>query len=88
MRIGSLFEKYQKNLKPPQRTIEKACQEVIVEMLNITIGVEQIKYTTTTKTLYIQVPGVLKSEIKMSAKEILERLKERLGASGTPTTLI
>lgn len=88
VKVGSLFEKYQKNLKPPQRTVEKACQETILEVLNITIATEQITYTVSTRTVYVQVPSILKNEIKMNANEILTALRERLGVQGTPTTLL
>jgi hypothetical protein len=81
IKIGSLFEKYQKTLKPPQKTIEKACREVIFELTNITLTPEQVRYTVSTKTIYIQAPSILKNELKLRSQEILEALQKQLRGS-------
>ena len=88
IKLGALFEKYTRTLRAPQKTVEKAACEVISSITNLSIAVEQIKYTVSTQTLYISAPALIKSELKMRQGEILQTLKERLGAEGSPKQLL
>ena len=82
--IGDLFAKYRLTFTAPQATVEKACVEVIKKVTGFTISIDQVTYTVSTKTLSIQVPSVLKSELRFYDKEVLQELKNTLGSSGNP----
>lgn len=76
--IGDLFTKYQNTLKPPQSAVIKefvcACEEVS----GYKIKEEQCSYTVSTKTIYLTVPSLLKTELLLQKNNILEELKNRL----------
>lgn len=86
--IGNLLLKYKKNLKPPQASVEKECIEVIKEVTNFLLKADQVEYTVSNKTLYLQIPSLLKSELKPQYPNILLALKNRLGAAHSPTTIL
>ncbi len=85
--MGDLFESYRKRLKPPQATVERECAIAIKEVTTFDISAEAISYTVATKTVSIQVPSVMKSEIFLHKKAILNVLKERLGSSAPEALL-
>jgi hypothetical protein len=78
VKVGSLFEKYAKTLKPPQRSVEKMACEVIEAIVGCVLTSEQVSYTVSTRTLYVKAPALLRSEIKLHSNEILEVLRDRL----------
>lgn len=82
--IGDLFERYKKHFKAPQASVEKACSESIFKVTNFEVKKESIKYTVSTKTISLNLPSVLKSEIKFKHKEILSDLEETLGKEECP----
>ena len=73
-RVGDLFEKYRLKIKAPQASVEKACVEVVKEVTGFDIKPDQVTYTVSTETLSLQVPSVLKSELRFYNKEILKKL--------------
>ena len=79
--IGSLFERYQKLLKPPQSSVEKIVIQVIKEKFNFDIEHNKCSYNLSTKTVYLKIPSILKTEIFFKKQELLQTLKERLGES-------
>ena len=86
--IGSLFEKYKKNIKPPQASIEKVCIEVIQEVAGFTLESTALTYTPATKTLSIKAPSIVKQEIKLHSGEILKKLSIKLGSKGVPKIIL
>jgi len=86
--IGSLFDKYKKKLKAPQKTIIKTFQEVIDDLFSFKIKSNQCSYTPSNKTLMINVGGPLKSEILLKKKEILVHMRGRLGEKSAPKEII
>ncbi len=86
--ITDLFEKYKRTLKPPQGIVTDAFIEVIHDLLGLLIRKEQVKYTPSQKTLYVNVSGPLKTEIKLREGEVLTHLKGRLGAAHAPTKIL
>lgn len=88
VRLGSLFEKYQKTLRAPQGVVVDTCIEIIAEDFNITLTKTQCAYKTNTKTLSFNVPGVLKTELLLKKQHILHRLKDRLGAQNAPKEIM
>ena len=74
--ISSYLEKF-KRLEPPGDSAKKASQQVIFE----TIGVKIDKKDMTVKdgVLFLSVPSIVKNEVYMNKRGILEKVKEILG---------
>jgi len=85
--IGDLFLKYRQRFKAPQATVEKEFVLVIKEVSGFDITFEQVEYTVTTRTIYLKVPSVLKSELKFHHQAIFKLLNERLGAATAPKNI-
>ena len=83
-KVGDLFEKYRTRFKAPQATVEKACVKAIKEESGFDVTVEQISYTVSTRTISLQVPSLLKSELKFHYSSILKHLERELGKEGCP----
>lgn len=82
--IGDLFERYRTRIKAPQASVEKECAAVITKVTGFTVSVEQINYTVSTRTISLQVPSILKSELRFKQQQILQELENRLGKDGCP----
>ena len=85
--IGSLFEKYKKNLRPPQASVEQEAAVVIQELTSIPVRVEQLSYTLGTRVLTLQTPSVVRSEVLKQKEAILKELQYRLGKKHGPKDL-
>lgn len=88
VKVADLFEKYRKTLTAPQGVVVTAFQEVIFDLLGVRIEKEQCNYQVGSKTLSVQVPGMIKSEIKLQKKLILQKMAEKLGAKSAPTEIL
>lgn len=87
-RVGDLFDKYRARIKAPQATVEKASVQVIKELTGFSVTVEQVTYTVSTRTLSLQVPSVLKTELRFKQQEILVALEQQLGKDGCPRVIL
>lgn len=85
--IGDLFARYKLTFIAPQATVEKACVEVIKKVTGFTIAPEQVTYKVNTKTISIQVPSILKSELRFHHETVLQELKKTLGSKGNPESI-
>lgn len=86
--IKDLFSKYKNTLIAPQQSVEIEALRVVGELMGLSLDESQVKYTVSTRTLCFQVSGIIKQEIKIKQKEILEELKKRLGAKNSPNHLL
>lgn len=86
--ITSLFDKYKKTLKAPQKVVVETFIEVVEDLVGVTVRTESVRYSVATKTLSVQVSGPLKTEIKLREKEILTHIRGRLGAGSAPVTIV
>lgn len=86
--IGDLFERYRTRIKAPQASVEKVCVEVIKDVTGYTVTIKQVTYTVATRTLSIQVPSVLKTELKFHYATILQTLEKRLGTTTSPKVIL
>jgi hypothetical protein len=77
--ISELFARYKDRIKAPQASVEKECVAVISEVTGLSVTVEQVTYTVSTKTLSLRVPSILKNELRLRQQDILCELKNRLG---------
>lgn len=87
-KIGELFEKYQRSLIAPQKTVIKTFIEVVYEVLEFEVAYDSVSYTPHTKTLSLRSKGPLKSEVMLHKDEILTHMKGRLGPKNAPTTIL
>lgn len=87
-KLGDLFDKYRLRFKAPQATVEKECIKVIKEITDYNISLNQVNYNVTTKSIYLQVPSVLKTELKFKHPLILQSLRNNLGVEGAPKNIL
>lgn len=85
--IGSLFDKYKKTLRPPQRSVEKKALEVINQEFQFHLTEANLSYNPKTKTLKLNVPSVVRTEVMRQKSRVLVRLKTVLGEY-SPTELL
>lgn len=86
--VRDLFEKYRKTLQAPQKTVEIESIRVIGEIVGIKLNESQIKYTVTSRTLVLNVPSLIKQEVKFHHEAILKELKNRLGVKSSPQCIL
>lgn len=82
--LSDLFSVYKQRLRPPQASVEQAAFLIITDVTGLPVPRESIVYTPTTRTLSIQVPSILKSEITFHFDAIQKRLQTELGVSFAP----
>ncbi len=87
-KVGDLFAKYRTRFKAPQATVEKVCVQAIKEECGFDVSVEQVSYTVSTRTISLQVPSILKTELKFHYSPILKHLERELGKDGCPKLII
>jgi hypothetical protein len=87
-KINIFFETYKKKLRPPQKTVVRTFQEVVKDLLGVTISENSCSYTVSTKTLTITTNGPTKTEILLRKKEILDHIKGRIGEKGAPEEIL
>ncbi len=86
--VRDLFSKYKNTLIAPQKTVELETVRVVGEMFGIKLKEESVTYTVSTRTVYIQVSGMIKQEIKINSPVIIGELKKRLGNKNAPETIL
>ncbi len=87
-KLSDLFVKYQNTLKAPQGSVVKEFCEVVEDILDITVNKDEVSFNTANKTIVLKCSGVIKSEIKLHKKEVMNHLKGRLGVSSAPKEII
>jgi len=87
-RVGDLFERYKTRFKAPQASVEKECIAVIKEVTGFDLTLNQVTYTVNTHVIALQIPSVLKSELRFHQQEILQQLENRLGKDGCPKVIL
>lgn len=88
IKLSTLFEKYAKTLKAPQGIVVDCFREVIEELMQYPIAKEKITYVVYSKTLKINAPGPIKSEIQLRKKEIIAHMKGRIGEQSAPKEIL
>jgi hypothetical protein len=77
--ISDLFQKYKNTLTAPQSSVVKEFVSVCKEVCGFDITEKQCSYTVSSKTMYVSVPSVLKSELLQKETIVIEVLNQRLG---------
>ncbi len=86
--VKDLFEKYRKTLQAPQKSVELEGIRIIGELTKIKLREDQVEYTVSTRILAVKASSLVKQEIKIKHKLILEELKKQLGAKSCPQTIL
>ncbi len=86
--VGSLFEKYTKILRAPQGVVIDAMTIIVEEVCRYTLKREQCLYDPQTQIFTLRVSGMVKTEILLKKKEILQQLREVLGERGAPRDIL
>lgn len=87
-KASDLFAKYQKTLIAPEATVVKAVVEVIDDLFSVQVETSKIRYSPTTKILFLGGVGPLQSEIKLREKEVLDHLRGRIGPRNSPKRVV
>ena len=86
--IGDLFDKYKNHFKPPQASVEKVFVKVVKEKIGIEIDQKFIEYQPANRTLYLKIPSIVKTQIKIKEKEILKATEKDLGLNNSPKQIV
>lgn len=86
--LGNLLELYKKRFKAPQASVEKECLQVIQELTQFTLTIDQVSYTVSNRSLKINAPSIIKSELRLYHSQILNEVQKRLGESTSPKIIL
>lgn len=87
-RLGDFFDKYRTRFKAPQASVEKACVCAIKEVTGYEVVEDQVTYTVSTRSITLNIPSVLKSEMRFHHTTILKKLEDKLGKDGSPKVIL
>lgn len=82
--VSNLLQVYKDRLKPPQATVERVVVQAVEQVTGFTPRVEQVTYNVATKTVSLQVPSILKTEIKANQAAIQDILEKQLSRYEVP----
>ncbi len=88
VKASDLFAHYRNNLKAPQQSVITEVVAVIYEVTGFEISPKQCSYTVATRTVSLQVPSLLKQELKTHHEAIMARLREELGERSVPLIVL
>jgi len=87
-KVNTLLEKYTKNIKAPQRSVESAFIKAVFTTLGITLKKEQVRYSVSSRTLSVSVTGPLKSEILFHKAALFKACSALLGEKNAPHHIV
>lgn len=85
--ISNLLAKYKQTLRPPQASVEATAVAMITKVTGLQLTATQVSYTPASRTLRLQVPSVMRSELLRHKPAILAGLRADLGATHAPTDI-
>lgn len=86
--IGSLLDKYKKNLRAPQKTVVRSATSAIADIVGAPVDQRMISYNVHSKTLSVHAGGPLKTEILLAKQDILARCAADLGEKNAPENIL
>lgn len=86
--VSDLFKKYAQTLRAPQGIVITAFTEAVKDVCGAVLTKEQCTYTVTTETLSVHASGVIKTEIKLHKKDILNHMKDTIGEKSLPKNIL
>lgn len=88
VKASDLFAKYRDSIKAPQQSVITEVVAVIYEVTGFEIRPHQCSYTVATRTISLQIPSLMKQELKTHHEAIMVRLRERLGDRSVPLVVL
>lgn len=88
IQVSSLFEKYRKTLKAPQKTVVSTFLAALHELFDIKISEEHCSYNPHAKTLSVRASGMIKTKIAIEKRHILNYMREKLGERNAPKEIL
>ncbi len=88
VKVSNLFSKYKNLLRAPQGSVITAFIEVVEDIFHTTLKKEHCSYSPQTKTLSVKVSGMIKTEIILKKKNILQGMAEKLGDTNIPKEIL
>jgi hypothetical protein len=82
--LHNLLQRYA-NIQPPDATLKKVFVSTVEDVVGVTIEVTQISIHK--KTARINAPSVVKNEIRLNQKKILERVSSEFGDTNALTAI-
>ena len=86
--VSDLFSKYTKTLRAPQGIVVTAFIEAVHEVCGAELTKEHCTYTVSTQTLSVHASGMIKTEIKLHKKVILNHMKDTIGEKSLPRDIL
>lgn len=87
-KVGDLFEKYRKTLKPPEKSVVLSFCEVVEDVIGFRLTSDMVSYSPSTRTITLRGKAPLRTEIKLHKEELLNHLRGRLGVQNAPREII
>jgi protoporphyrinogen oxidase len=88
VRVSNLFDKYKKTLRAPQKTVINTFIEVVQELYGMTVRPDQCAYSPQSQTLTLRASGMLKTEVRLGKKHIINYMREKLGEKNAPKEIL
>jgi hypothetical protein len=85
--VQNLLGTYKHRLRPPQKVVVDEVIGVIEDLFTVTVPVDRVQYKPNEKCVYLNLSGVLKTEILLQKKEVLAHIQGRLGVGQSPTDI-
>lgn len=86
--LGSILEVYKNKIKPPQASVEKVCIDIIAIEVGFQLEPTVITYIPSTRTIKLNIPSLVKQEIKLKESSILQKLSTKLGKESCPKIIL
>ncbi|HEU4677388.1 MAG TPA: hypothetical protein VFS75_01565 [Candidatus Paceibacterota bacterium] len=88
VKVGSLFEKYRKTLRAPQKSVIAAFCAALEELFEIRLSPDRCSYNPRSRTLSVQASGMVKTKVAIEKRHILNYLRETLGERSAPKDIL
>lgn len=86
--VSDLFKKYLQVLHAPQGVVIQAFINASREVCGAVVRKEQCSFTVSTKTLVFKGSGMVKTEILLHKKDILDSMRYTIGEQSIPKEIL
>jgi len=86
--IKDLLSVYKERMRPPQDSVIKVFQSIVLKECGIDLARTAVKYSPASKTIALTIAGPHKTEILLRKKQLLALCARELGPKGAPEHLV
>ena len=86
--VSDLFKKYTQTLRAPQGIVVTAFIVAVEEVCGATLSKNHCTYNPDTHTLAVHASGMIKTEITLHKKDILQVMKDTIGEKSLPKDIL